>query len=61
MLCSGSIGCGTVRPEAAVRPLDSDFAFVKKGDVVTIAKNGAFCSDEYLSEILFVKAAEAKK
>jgi hypothetical protein len=41
--------------------LESDFAFVKKGDVVTVAKDGAFCSDEYLSEILLVKASEAKK
>lgn len=60
LLCNGLIGCATVRPESSVRPLEGDFAFVKKGDVITIAKDGAFCSDAYLSEILFVKAHEVK-
>jgi hypothetical protein len=41
--------------------LDGDFFFVKKGETATFAKDGAFCSDEYLSEILMVKAKEAKK
>ena len=60
-LCSASIGCQTARPEATVRPLDSDFTFVSAGDTMTFKKAGAFCSDEYLEEILLVKAKEAKK
>ena len=61
LLSSGFSGCVTARPEASVRPLDGDFFFVKSGEVISIVKNGAFCSDEYLSEILLIKAQEAKK
>jgi hypothetical protein len=57
-LFSGCAVFGTARQE--VRPLDGDFFFVKKGEVVTIAKNGAFCSDEYLSEILLVTTKEKR-
>jgi hypothetical protein len=42
-------------------PLNGDFAFVKAGELMTFAKDGAFCSDKYLAEILWVKAREAKK
>ena len=58
---SGFSGCATARPEATVRPLNGDFAFVKAGDTMTFTKDGAFCSNEYLEEILWVKAQEAKK
>ena len=60
-LAVGSIGCATDRQEASVRPLGADFQFVKAGEVMTFAKDGAFCSDEYLEEVLWVKAKEAKK
>ncbi len=39
----------------------ADFQFVKAGETMTFAKNGAFCSDQYLEEVLWVKAQEAKK
>jgi hypothetical protein len=63
LICLSSVynGCVTARPEASVRPLNGDFAFVKAGETMTFAKNGAFCSDEYLKEVLWVKAKEAKK
>jgi hypothetical protein len=41
--------------------LDGDFTFVSAWDTMTFKKAGAFCSDEYLEEILLVKSKEAKK
>ena len=61
LLAVGSTACGTVRQEASVRPLGADFQFVKAGETMTFTKDGAFCSDEYLKEVLWVKAQEAKK
>ena len=60
-LFSVLIGCSTKSKDIVTYPLPADFVMLKSGETFTPQKAGAYCSNEYLAEVLRIKMEQAKK